>query len=217
MVLQGELACDEGVLHARPGDRADYAESLTYFVRLRMLQEGFSLGVDFAASAALGLRIRSILRAPQPLRWWQRVSRTTAGLAMLGTLAALVPALTVLFRFAPTDLDQPSVTPLIAQAPIANAHSSHRALRRPAAQPQSPDTLTTLGAQKYIPETPAYTMTSGDSRSNSRGSVDFETPVWKESTSSVHLPSASNVVLTTLGQIAISTRRGGRGRDSDDH
>ncbi len=49
MALQGELACDQEVLEKRPGDRADYAGSLTYFVRLRMLQEGFSLGVDFAA------------------------------------------------------------------------------------------------------------------------------------------------------------------------
>ena len=61
MVLQGELACDLAVLETRSGDRADYADSLTYFVRLRMLQDGFSLGVDFAASASLGLRIRTIL------------------------------------------------------------------------------------------------------------------------------------------------------------
>src|ERR1700739_234264 len=48
MALQGELACDLAVLETCPGDRADYADSLTYFVRLRMLQDGFSLGVDFA-------------------------------------------------------------------------------------------------------------------------------------------------------------------------
>ena len=78
MALQGELACDQEVLEKRPGDRADYAGSLTYFVRLRMLQEGFSLGVDFAASASLGLRIRTILTTPQPVVWWKGWSRATS-------------------------------------------------------------------------------------------------------------------------------------------
>ncbi len=84
LVLQAELACDLAVLEARPGNRADYADSLTYFVRLRMLQEGFSLGVDFAASASLGLRIRTILSTPAAVPWWKRFSQTTAGVALLG-------------------------------------------------------------------------------------------------------------------------------------
>jgi beta-lactamase regulating signal transducer with metallopeptidase domain len=214
MILQGELACDEAVLNARPGDRADYAESLTYFVRLRMLQEGFSLGVDFAASTALGLRIRTILAAPQPLPWWNRMSRVTAGLALVGILAVLAPALTILFHFSKADeakaLVQQSMQARAVQS--RNVRSSHR---REVAPPPSPDTLTTLRTRPYVPETPAYTMTSGNSRSGGTG-VDQESPVWKESNPSVQFPSVSNVVLTTLGQIAVSTRHG-HGRDSDDH
>jgi beta-lactamase regulating signal transducer with metallopeptidase domain len=214
MILQGELACDEAVLNARPGDRADYAESLTYFVRLRMLQEGFSLGVDFAASTALGLRIRTILAAPQPLPWWNRMSRATAGLALVGMLAVLAPAFTILFHFSRADEAQALVQPPV-QARVVQSHNVRSAHRREVAQPQSQDTLTTLRTRPYVPETPAYTMTSGNSRSGGTG-VDQESPVWKESNPSVQFPSVSNVVLTTLGQIAVSTRRG-HGRDSDDH
>ena len=86
MALQGELACDLAVLETRSGDRADYADSLTYFVRLRMLQEGFSLGVDFAASTSLGLRIRTILTTPKPVAWWKACSRAAAGLSLIAAV-----------------------------------------------------------------------------------------------------------------------------------
>jgi hypothetical protein len=214
MVLQGELACDEGVLNARPGDRADYAESLTYFVRLRMLQEGFSVGVDFAASAALGLRIRTILTAPMPLPWWKRTSRAAVAMALVTAMATLAPALTVLFHFSQSVDLQTSVPPALRAANAVRA--SHRAHHRDGKQPQSPDTLTTLRVQQYVPETPAYTMTASD-RPSAGGEVDRDAPAWRESSSPVRLPSVSSVVLSTVGHIPISSRRGGRDHDSDDH
>lgn len=215
MVLQGELACDEAVLDARLGDRADYAESLTYFVRLRMLREGFSVGVDFAASAALGLRIRTILTAPRPLPWWKRMSRATAGLALVALLAAAAPALTVLFRFSQTGEPHASVQQPVHAAGV-QARSAHRMNRREGSPQPSQDTLTTLRTKPYVAETPAYTMTSSTSRSGG-AEVDRDAPAWKESNPAVRMPSVSQVVLSTLGQIAISTRRGGRDHDSDDH
>ncbi|HKV92423.1 MAG TPA: M56 family metallopeptidase [Candidatus Angelobacter sp.] len=216
MILQGELACDEAVLNTRNGDRAAYAESLTYFVRLRMLQEGFSLGVDFAASTALGLRIRTILTAPEPLPWRNRISRATAGLALVAVLAVMAPALTVLFHFSQADETRALVQQPVKTAGLQARKAHHAQRREGERQPQSQDTLTTLRTRPYVPETPAYTMTSGNSRSGGTG-VDQDSPVWKESRPTVQFPSVSNVVLTTLGQIAVSTRRGGHGRDSDDH
>lgn len=215
MVLQGELACDEGVLNMRSGDRADYAESLTYFVRLRMLQEGFSVGVDFAASTALGLRIRTILTAPIPLPWWKRTARLAAAITLVTMLAAFAPALTVLLRFSQTKEFQTSV-PLPAQTAASPARGFHRAHRRETTQQQSHDTLTTLRVKQYVPETPVYTMISSD-RPSAGGEVDRDAPAWRESSQQVQLPSVSSVVLSTVGQIPIASRRGGHGRDSDDH
>lgn len=215
MVLQGELACDEGVLNARPGDRADYAESLTYFVRLRMLQEGFSVGVDFAASAALGLRIRTILTGPTPLSWWKRTSRAAAAMALVAMLATLAPALTLLFRFSHSGESQTSRS-LPVQTAVTPDRKPHRTPHRAATQQPSADTLTTLRVKQYVPETPAYTMTSS-TRPSGGGDVDRDAPAWKESSQPVRLPSVSSVVLSTIGQIPVTTRRGGRDHDSDDH
>src|SRR5579864_237065 len=148
MVLQAELACDLAVLEARPGNRADYADSLTYFVRLRMLQEGFSLGVDFAASASLGLRIRTILAAPVVVPWWKRLSQMTAGAALLGAVAVLAPVLSIPLSFAAPVVEQVS-SQQPAQAVAAQARVKHHASHRAAAVGAASDTLTTLRTQAY--------------------------------------------------------------------
>jgi beta-lactamase regulating signal transducer with metallopeptidase domain len=218
MGVQGELACDLAVLEARPGNRADYADSLAYFVRLRMLQEGFSLGVDFAASASLGLRIRAILAAPQPRPRWKRISQIAAGLALLGALGVLAPALTVLLGFASPIGEQASVqVPL--QAATAHARTIHRARRREEAQPQNQDSLTTLRTRSYVPETTAYTMTARGNEQRGSDTSDSNTPAWRETKPSIQYPSVSRVVLSTLGEIAGAARgaHGGRDHDRDDH
>ncbi|HKD80819.1 MAG TPA: M56 family metallopeptidase [Candidatus Angelobacter sp.] len=215
MSLQGELACDDTVLATRPGDRADYAESLTYFVRLRMLQEGFSVGVDFAASSALALRIRAILAAPQPLPRWKRMSRATAALALLGMLVALAPALAILFHFAPAERPQAFASQPVRVAAAAQGRSVRHSHSREVAQPQSQDTLTTLRVQPYVGETPAYTLTS-TTRPSGGGEVDRDGPAWKESSQPVRFPSVSDVVYSTVSRIPVTTRRGGHDHDSDD-
>jgi len=213
MALQAELACDLAVLEARPGNRADYADSLTYFVRLRMLQEGFSLGVDFAASASLGLRIRTILAAPVPVPWWKRFSQITAGVVMLGCLGVLAPVLSIPLRFAAPAAEQVS-TQRPAQAVAEHARVSRRASHRAAAGAATPDTLTTLRTQAYVPETSAYPMTSGSSARPGSESGEQDSPAWRETQPAVQRPSLSSVVRSTLGEIAI--RRGSH-RDRDDH
>lgn len=215
MVLQAELACDLAVLEARPRNRADYADSLTYFVRLRMLQEGFSLGVDFAASTSLGLRIRTILAAPVAVPWWKRFSQMTAGVALLGAMGALAPALSIPLSFAAPGPEQAS-TPKPAQAPAEHARTVRRTLtsHRATAGTATPDTLTTLRTQAYVPETSAYTMRSGsDSRPGSE-SGEQDSPAWRETPPAIQHPSVSSVIRSTLGEIAI---RRGTHRDRDDH
>jgi beta-lactamase regulating signal transducer with metallopeptidase domain len=212
MVLQAELACDLAVLEARPGNRADYADSLTYFVRLRMLQEGFSLGVDFAASTSLGLRIRTILAAPAPVPWWKRFSQMTAGVALLGALGVLAPVLSIPLSFAAPAAEQVSSQP--AQAVAGHARPVRHAQRRAAAGAATPDTLTTLRTQAYVPETSAYTMRSGSSARPGSESGEQDSPAWRETQPAVQHPSVSSVIRSTLGEIAI--RRGSH-RDRDDH
>ncbi|HEX3095462.1 MAG TPA: M56 family metallopeptidase [Candidatus Angelobacter sp.] len=213
MVLQAELACDLAVLEARPGNRADYADSLTYFVRLRMLHEGFSLGVDFAASTSLGLRIRTILAAPVAVPWWKRLSQITAGVALLGAFGVLAPVLSIPLSFAAPVPEQVS-TQRSAQTGAEHARPVSRALHRPAAVGATPDTLTTLRTQAYVPETSAYTMTGGSSARPGAESGEQDSPAWRETQPAVQRPSLSSVVRSTLGEIAI--RRDGH-RDRDDH
>jgi beta-lactamase regulating signal transducer with metallopeptidase domain len=214
MVLQAELACDLAVLEARPGNRADYADSLTYFVRLRMLQEGFSLGVDFAASTSLGLRIRTILATPAPVPWWKRFSQITAGVALLGAMGVLALVLTIPLSFAAPISEQVSTqmpAHIVAEHARTIRHTSHRA----AAEAATPDTLTTLRTQAYVPETSAYTMRSGsNSRPPGSESGEQDSPAWRETQPAIQHPSISSVLRSTLGEIAI--RRGGH-RDRDDH
>jgi beta-lactamase regulating signal transducer with metallopeptidase domain len=215
MALQGELACDQEVLEKRPGDRADYAGSLTYFVRLRMLQEGFSLGVDFAASASLGLRIRTILTTPQPVAWWKGWSRATAGLSLIVAFGALAPLMALSVGFTEAFVGRAS-----EQSPVHAAGLSRkpRHIQRGAAtQGVSKDSLTTLRVRPYVSETPAYTMTSSSNSVVGSAGSEGESPAWRESQPVIQHPSVSSVIRATLGEIAARGTRPGRDHDRDDH
>lgn len=219
MALQGELACDLAVLETRPGDRADYADSLTYFVRLRMLQEGFSLGVDFAASTSLGLRVRTILTTPKPLVWWKGCSRAAAGLALIAAFVVLAPSMALSFGFSEPFVDRVANQPPV-QVVAARSSSSRHTARRATPQDTPKDSLTTLRARPYVPETPAYTMTSSSgSAAASAGSstAEQESAPWRENRPAIQHPSVSSVVRSTLGEIATRGIHVGRGRDRDDH
>jgi len=219
MTLQGELACDLAVLETRPGDRADYADSLTYFVRLRMLQEGFSLGVDFAASTSLGLRVRTILTTPKPMAWWKGCSRAAAELALVAAFCVLLPAIALSAGFAEPFVERmPNQSPV--QAGAGHSRNARHIPRRATPQDVPKDSLTTLRARPYVPETPVYTMTSSsNSAAASAGSsaAEQESSPWRENRPAVQHPSVSSVVRSTLGEIANRGIHVGRGRDRDDH
>jgi D-alanyl-D-alanine endopeptidase (penicillin-binding protein 7) len=219
MALQSELACDLAVLETRPGDRADYADSLTYFVRLRMLQEGFSMGVDFAASTSLGLRVRTILTTPKPVAWWKVCSRGAAGLALMAAFSVLVPTIALSVDFAgPLVERMPNQSPV--QAVAQHSRSSRHTPRHATSSETPKDSLTTLRTRSYVPETPAYTMTSSSNSaavSTGYSSADQESAPWRENRPAVQHPSVSSVVRSTLGEIATRGIHVGRGRDRDDH
>ena len=101
MRRERELACDRAVVQARPEHRADYATSLARFVRLRMLQQVASYGVDFASSPSLlGLRIRCILAEPVKTPLWKKLAAAIACFAFILMFGVMCPALSVLMDFA---------------------------------------------------------------------------------------------------------------------
>lgn len=216
MALQSELACDLAVIETRPGDRADYADSLTYFVRLRMLQEGFSLGVDFAATTSLGLRIRTILTTPQPVAWWKGYSRALAGLSLIMAFGVLAPLVALSVGFTESFVGRTS-----ERSPVQTAaeHSRRpRQIQRRAATQEAPkDSLTTLRVRPYVSETPVHNMTSSSNSVVGSAGPERESPAWRESQPAIQHPSVSSVIRTTLGEIAARGTRPGRDHDRDDH
>lgn len=123
MRVQRELACDVAVVSGRPEHRADYAQSLTRFARLRMLQPGRSMGIDFAASASiLGMRVRAVLSYRPQRSWWRTGLRHTFSLALLALFGLLWPMFGIAAEF--------TVTPQFAAAQeAANIAPSPRPLR----------------------------------------------------------------------------------------
>lgn len=211
MRLERELACDYAVIEARPEHRADYADSLAYFVRLRMIEEQTALGLDFAASpSSLGRRVRFILAAPPSLSWWQRTARTTIGLAAIGAFAVAAPALTVVLSFARTG--PPAATTAQVQPPAAEAsHRGNRTSQRASAA--TTQTLTSrIQARPALRETPVYSLTSSRDGSGSEPADDI---AWRESNPSSHHPTVAGAVRSA---VAIVLARGTIDHDRDhDH
>lgn len=219
--LQSELACDLAVVEARPGHRADYADSLAYFVRLGMLHESASAGVEFAAPvSSLSTRIRAILATPQPISWWKAAARATAGLALVAAFGVLSPALDV-------DLDFQNPDPVQAApeaqstAPAARTRNMRRAARAHAPQqPQSTDvrdrdSLTGLRVQPRVAETPAYSLTAGTGSRPDSEPDELDNRGWSEPNPAPR--SVSSVVFSTVNQILVGRIPHGRDHDHDGH
>jgi len=101
MRVERELACDRAVVEACPDHRADYAASLTQFVRLSMTARQPSPDVQFAApSSLLGRRIRTILLEPVTLPAWNRMSSAGLAATMIVTLLSFTPQVSVSFDLA---------------------------------------------------------------------------------------------------------------------
>ena len=135
---------------------------------------------------------------------------------MIAAVGVLAPFMALSLGFALPIIEHVSNRPSqqFAAARLHNArHVQHRA-----ATPETPkDSLTTLPTQRYVSETPAYTMTSSSSSSGVSAGSEQEAAVWQESQPIAHPPSVSSVIRTTLGEIAARGTRTGRGHDRDDH
>jgi beta-lactamase regulating signal transducer with metallopeptidase domain len=228
MRRERELACDRAVVQARPEHRADYATSLARFVRLRMLQQVASYGVDFASSPSLlGLRIRCILSEPVKTPLWRSISSAVGCLVFIVMFGVACPALSVLMDFA----GQPqTVADAVSSASAQNA--KHQAAHKPKLMAKAPsendqgsyqyrDNLTSLRVSRSLPETSAYRFTSSPPSGGSGEYLHSEKPAWHDSSPgspSYEPPTVRSVLLSTIGGIAVEHgEHGGRGRDRDDH
>jgi hypothetical protein len=181
-----------------------------------MLQDGISVGVDFAASSStLGIRIRTILDLPQPLPWWKRVSRAVAAMALVTATALLVPALNVLLDFARPNLVQAASQPQTSpSAPPARRHTARRPSSIPAAtSPANQDSLTSLRARPSVRETPVYPLTASAYSRPDAELDDKDKTGWTPPGPPVR--TVSSVILTNIPQIPVGRYPRGRDRDHD--
>lgn len=134
MRVQRELACDVAVVSGRPEHRADYAQALTRFARLRMLQPDRPIGIDFAASASiLGLRVRAVLSHSPRTSWWGAGLRSVLSLALVLGFGLAWPVFGVAAQFAPQGVpfakpDQPVSTIARRQKRVRAAAKRHEAI-----------------------------------------------------------------------------------------
>ena len=144
MRVQRELACDVAVVSGRPEHRADYAQSLTRFARLRMLQPGRSMGIDFAASASiLGVRVRAVLSHRPQRSWWRTGLRSAFSLALLVSFSLLWPMFGIAAEFTATPQfaaaqEAANIAPTPRPLTAARFEGRRRALARQAVTIPSP-------------------------------------------------------------------------------
>jgi beta-lactamase regulating signal transducer with metallopeptidase domain len=208
--FQGELACDLSVIEAQPERRIDYADSLAYFVRLRMMEERAAMGIDFASSdSGLGTRIRLILMESRVVPWWKRAPQRAAALALLFAFALATPALTVSLGFVqalPENIASPQ-----PQAPVSQAqHRARTAISRSQTQLPPVTDLNTLRTANRLPDTPAYLLTRADAvRSDTFSGSDR---TWQEREPSMRRPSMAEVLTSA---VAIAITRNDHDRDHE--
>lgn len=229
MRLERELACDLAVVEARPEHRADYADNLARFMRLRMIVPSQpSPGIDFADSASvLGTRIRSILAEPRKTPWWRNLSAAAAGAFCLLIFVRCAPALSLEF-----DLNNERIATKTVVAPesLMQPESRHAARRHEGARHTKvaavaadsshsyPDTLTTLPLRETR-SVDANPPASLDSQSTMFANDEDSLPLWAESqnhSKRSRIATVRDVVLATAGGIALGdhdgrSERGGHG------
>ena len=138
--LESELACDLAVISDSPESRANYAESLLSFARLRVSAEPTPWNLDFAgASSQLNVRIRSILAETRILPRWMLALRAAFGVLLLAGFIAAAPSLVVAFS-----VQQPQPAASFEPASATQAPALHAATRR--ADVRVPSTHTRLAS-----------------------------------------------------------------------
>jgi beta-lactamase regulating signal transducer with metallopeptidase domain len=238
MRVQRELACDVAVVSGRPEHRADYAQSLTRFARLRLLQPGRSMGIDFAASASiLGVRVRAVLSHRPQRSWWRTGLRSAFSLALLVSFSLLWPMFGIAAEFTATPQfaaaqEAANIAPTPRPLTAARLGGRRRALARQAVTipspvvTQSPPALVLAPAARQ-PRPPA--MVAMSSSEFGPQSDDFDpvvsgpvnddaTPDWSDtrplSRSHISVANVVQRVATGLAQIGREEMgRDGHGRN----
>lgn len=216
MRLERELACDLAVVEAHPEHRADYADSLARFMRLRMFATSHaSPGIDFADSASvLGTRIRSILAEPHKTPWWRNLYAASAGAFCLLLFVRCAPALSLEF-----DLNSQMKPKNAFAAPekMIQAEFRHSGRRHEVAHHNKavavsanssyayPDNLTTLPVH---PERSLDTSlpVSASPQASMFTNGDNSLPLWAEAQTNrtrSRVGTVREVVLATAGGIAL--------------
>lgn len=226
MRLERELACDRAAVSDCPEHRANYADTLAYFVRLHMLQQRSAApGMDFAGSVSfLSRRIHCILEEPGKTPWWKKFSAATAGLALWMVFAFSVPGLAIVLDFnksapAPRVADNRVTMPAAVLHKLKSISKSHTAKAEPGAMADPvvlPDTLTSLRVHDRVPETTEpYQSTQDDSSGGVAEGPEVNTPAWSEQSPAspgFSGPSTRSIVIATLGGIAASEHKEHAGR-----
>lgn len=129
MRIDRELACDRAVVAKHPGERANYAELLTRFSRLLLIEQPAETGIDFARNISLlSERVHAILADNRREPGWQTVARALGSGAAMAVFCILLPALAVMLQFAPLSAETTA-----GRTPSAGPELSRRAhLRHPA-------------------------------------------------------------------------------------
>ena len=229
MRVQRELACDVAVVSERPEHRADYAQSLTKFARLRMLQPGRSMGIDFAASASiLGVRVRAVLSHRPRRSWWRSGLRAALGLALVGFFGWSWPTLGIAAEFAPLAAKVAEPAPPLAVHP--RPHRRVRSVVKPqtAAPPQLEEQplqvliLPPAAKQTSVPPTVAISTAEFGPQSNDFDQAEesapneSSNPTWSET---LPLGRSRGSVANVVQRVATGLAQIGRqqmGRESHD-
>lgn len=216
MRLERELACDLAVVEARPEHRADYADNLARFMRMRMIVPRPSPGIDFADSASvLGTRIRSILAEPRKIPWWRNLYAAGTGVFCLLLFVRCAPALSLEFDLSNAVAIQ-NVVRNKTQAQPKATHSlrGHEIVRRARAVPVSadvpfryPDNLTTLPLQEN--RSTDGSLPASISQPSTFADDENSLPLWAESQAHHRrskIGTVGEVVIATAGGIALGER-----------
>lgn len=222
LIMQRELACDLAVVEATPEERADYAHTLTQFVRLLMLRQGPKLGVDFAAAPSLlGTRIRCILAGPPLHSRWKKLVADAGFVACIILFASASPALSVSFEFTPTAPSQPSARPDLTptQQPQFRRRRTAKGVGRKrtaqlAVSETYQDSLTTLPLRNTV-ASDVFSVSGPDVSEgmNLQDGLGQDHPGLSTSSPSYPRASMGDVVIAGLGGIPGADRpdhRGGR-------
>lgn len=237
MRVQRELACDVAVVSGRPEHCADYAQSLTRFARLRMLQPGKSLGVDFAASASiLGMRVRAVLSQRPRRSWWRTGVNSTLSLVLLVCFGLLWPVFGVVAQFAVPFQPAPAVVrpaqvarkqpaahvrphrPILVPArktglepPQLATQSPPLVIQPPPAKQPKPPVMMAMSSSEFGPQSDDFDQTSPGAVS------DQGEPNWSETRP---LRRSRISVVTVVQHVAVGLAQIGRqqiGHEGRDH